>query len=1280
MSFRLLMWTAGRKAKQVKYPIHKTFPSIKPTVEVFEDRTQPASSTTTLAAQYTPVASNVADLLTATVSVPAGATPTGTVAFSDVSNGVTTPLGTAPVSQVGSSPVTFAATLSATFTTEGAHDLTAVYSGDSNFATSTGTTTVNDGTTDVNFSDLSLASNSYWNGSDGSGGFTSGGANFNNSYDTTYDSWTGWAYTNVNYTNTALYPNYPNDSDYTYQYGAYPGTAPGGSGTYAVAYISSPATAITIPNGMQVQSAMFTNTTYAALSMLNGDSFAKKFGPNDWFLLTITGEDASGNVVGTVPFYLANNGSVLTTWQSADLSSLATAKTLVFSETSSDTGTFGMNTPAFFAMDDLTLVPTVSVTSSPVSPVTSGTPVTFTASVAGSPSVGTVTFYAGPNLTDPIGSPVNVVNGTATTSADANLPVGDDTITAVYSGGTGFTPSQGTESVTVTGTTTTVTSSPVSPVTSGTPVTFTASVSGSPSVGTVTFYAGPGLTNPIGSPVNVVNGTATSAADTSLAAGADTVTAVYSGGTGFPGSQGTESVTVNTATTTTVTSTPASPIAAGTPITFTATVSGSPSVGTVTFYAGPNLTDPIGSPVNVVNGTATTSADANLPVGDDTITAVYSGGTGFTPSQGTESVTVTGTTTTVTSSPVSPVTSGTPVTFTASVSGSPSVGTVTFYAGPGLTNPIGSPVNVVNGTATSAADTSLAAGADTVTAVYSGGTGFPGSQGTESVTVNTATTTTVTSSPVSPITAGTSITFTASVSGNPSVGTVTFYAGPGLTNPIGSPVDVVNGTATSAAATSLAAGADTVTAVYVGGTGFAPSEGTESVTVNTATTTTVTSTPVSPITAGTSITFTASVSGSPSVGTVTFYAGPGLTNAIGSPVNVVNGTATSAADPSLAVGTDTITAVYSGGPAFTGSQGTESVSVTAAVSPPPSSPPVSPPPTSPPPPATTPALVGAPQFAVGSDVGGPSTVTLYNSDGSVAATLDPFPGTTGGVRTAVADFMGNGTDDVVVGTGPGVVAEVKVIDPTTGAVLFDVQPFGNFTGGVFVAAGDLSGSGKADLVITPDVSGGPRVEIYEGGDFREVANFFGIDDPNFRGGAQAAVDGAAGNGVTELVVAAGFGGGPRISVYDGASLLQGQLVHPVADFFAFESTLRNGAYVAAGDVNGDGTDDLVFGAGSGGGPRVLILNGATLLSGGSVAAMADPISNFFAGDTQNRDGVRVAVANLDGDAYADVVTGAGTGGGSEVTTYLGKNLVGGNATPDLNFDAFPTFSGGVFVG
>jgi hypothetical protein len=193
----------------------------------------------------------------------------------------------------------------------------------------------------VDFEDLSLPANSYSN----SGSFVSHGATFNNTH-STY-SWAGWAYSSVNDTHTAGFGN---------QYAAYTGTGYGGSGTYGVGYVDiygGTLPTITIPDGMQVQSAMFTNTTYAALSMLNGDGFAKKFTSTDWFKLTITGENAANSTVGSVDFYLAQDGSIVNTWQTADLSSLVGATKLEFNLSSSDNGDWGMNTPSYFAMDNM---------------------------------------------------------------------------------------------------------------------------------------------------------------------------------------------------------------------------------------------------------------------------------------------------------------------------------------------------------------------------------------------------------------------------------------------------------------------------------------------------------------------------------------------------------------------------------------------------------------------------------------------------------------------------------------------------------------------------------------------------------------------------------------------------------------------------------------------------------------------------------------------------------------------------------------------------------------
>jgi hypothetical protein len=310
-------------------------------------------------------------------------------------------------------------------------------------------------------------------------------------------------------------------------------------------------------------------------------------------------------------------------------------------------------------------------------------------------------------------------------------------------------------------------------------------------------------------------------------------------------------------------------------------------------------------------------------------------------------------------------------------------------------------------------------------------------------------------------------------------------------------------------------------------------------------------------------------------------------------------------------------------------------------------------------------------------VGGTPVVRLLNPDGSERlsrAVFDPIY--TGGVRTATADFNGDGVLDAVVGTGPGGPTRVRVIDGATGADLFAVSPFeAAFTGGVYVAAGDLTGDGVPDLVITPDEGGGPRVRLFSGDGFGLFADFLGIDDPDFRGGARASVGDVTGDGVGDLIVAAGYGGGPRLAVFDGTSL-GGTPAKPFGDFFVFEDTLRNGVFVTSGDLDGDGYAEVIVGGGPGGGPRVLALSGSGLMAG-----RQEERANFFAGDTSNRGGVRVAARDLDRDGLADLVVGDGPGGGTRVAGYAGRAMAAGG-TPDalFAFEAFPGFTGGVFVG
>ncbi|TWT83037.1 hypothetical protein CA13_45000 [Planctomycetes bacterium CA13] len=206
-----------------------------------------------------------------------------------------------------------------------------------------------------------LSEESFNNGSDGRGGFTSNSLNFNNDYNSEYGSWSGWAFSNTTDTTTPGYFN---------QYSAFAAGGANGSDTYAVASVYG----IDLPNivrdesnGIGFKELSVTNTTYAALSMREGDAFAKKFGGEsgddaDWLLLTIQGLNNQDESVGTVDFYLADYrfddnslDYIVSDWTTVDVSSLTAATKLVFSLSSSDNGDFGMNTPAYFAIDNVVL-------------------------------------------------------------------------------------------------------------------------------------------------------------------------------------------------------------------------------------------------------------------------------------------------------------------------------------------------------------------------------------------------------------------------------------------------------------------------------------------------------------------------------------------------------------------------------------------------------------------------------------------------------------------------------------------------------------------------------------------------------------------------------------------------------------------------------------------------------------------------------------------------------------------------------------------------------------
>jgi trimeric autotransporter adhesin len=317
------------------------------------------------------------------------------------------------------------------------------------------------------------------------------------------------------------------------------------------------------------------------------------------------------------------------------------------------------------------------------------------------------------------------------------------------------------------------------------------------------------------------------------------------------------------------------------------------------------------------------------------------------------------------------------------------------------------------------------------------------------------------------------------------------------------------------------------------------------------------------------------------------------------------------------------------------------------------------------------------RFAVGQGDG--NSVKVYDQFGDLKYSLTPFDSTfTGGVRVAMGDVNGDGALDVITGTGPGIATQVKIYDGKTQQLLQTIDAFeASFKGGVYVASGDVNGDGKAEIVFTPDEGGGPRVRVFQLGSTAAFADFFGIEDPNFRGGARASLGDINNDKTDDLVVSAGFLGGPRVAAFNGTTVRGGSATRLFGDFFAFEQTLRNGAFVSVADVNGDGFGELIAGGGPGGGPRVIAFSGKDLVQS---AGKQTFIANFFAGNTNNRGGIRIASRLITGDTLGDIVTGDGTAGGGVVQLYAGASLNAQNFTPLVSITPFGNSSAGVFVG
>jgi len=259
-----------------------------------------------------------------------------------------------------------------------------------------------------------------------------------------------------------------------------------------------------------------------------------------------------------------------------------------------------------------------------------------------------------------------------------------------------------------------------------------------------------------------------------------------------------------------------------------------------------------------------------------------------------------------------------------------------------------------------------------------------------------------------------------------------------------------------------------------------------------------------------------------------------------------------------------------------------------------------------------------------------SYVRVFNKKGQVQRTGfyaydSRFPG---GTEIIITDLDNDNEYETVVANK----SKIQIFK-SNGLLIKEFYPYGeNYNSGINLAVGNVTGDNKKEIVTgtqngakparsaSHSVAGGPNVKVFSNqGDI--VNSGWHAYAENFYGGVQIALGDLNGNGYKEIVTGAGFGGGPHVRIFDST----GYLFDP--GFFPYDPKFRGGVNVTCADLNNDGKDEIITGAGKTGGPHIRIYD--------KIGHLVDP--GFFAFDEAKRDGVLVCAVDIDGDGLIELL-------------------------------------------
>lgn len=239
--------------------------------------------------------------------------------------------------------------------------------------------------------------------------------------------------------------------------------------------------------------------------------------------------------------------------------------------------------------------------------------------------------------------------------------------------------------------------------------------------------------------------------------------------------------------------------------------------------------------------------------------------------------------------------------------------------------------------------------------------------------------------------------------------------------------------------------------------------------------------------------------------------------------------------------------------------------------------------------------------------------------GRIGSFMAYDPSFTGGVFVASADFNGDGFDDIVTGPDFGGGPHVKVFDGKMGEEVQSFLAYGaTFAGGVRVAAGDINGDLVPDIVTGAGPGGGPHVRAFSGDNLADLASFMAYT-LQFTGGVTVAVGHVTGDGRATIITGSGQNGTPLVKGFEIVSLFDARQVF---GFFAYNQDFRGGVRVSVGSGSGDGHQTILVSGGPGLSQQLVLTVRLDLLATGEYQAIT--VNDFLAYDPAFTGGVFVA--------------------------------------------------------